>query len=211
MSRVITGTLGKMPLRDEHVAGALGHRDVLLRGAVARMLGFRGRPDQAAGQEEVDPRLEVREVRHGHEDLAAGPEHAPQLGEGLRLIVVGEVLEDVETERTIEAVRLVGQRRHRAGANVLGGVVGIDTLDGEPACVLGDEDAFAAAGVEHARRRRQLVEPAAHGVELRDVRRIVVPAWIRLAVIVASRGVFAAAHYRRAGAHDGGILTGSMG
>ena len=59
--------------------------------------------------------------------------------------------------------------------------------------VLFDEDAFATAGVEHARVARQGVEPLPDGCQLRDVGGVVVPVGVGLAMIVAAGGVLAVA------------------
>ena len=58
-------------------------------------------------------------------------------------------------------------------------------------------------GTEHRGGRRQSIEPSTNGFELRDVGGVVFPAFIEHAVVVAARGVFAAAHYGWAGAHAG--------
>ena len=80
-----------------------------------------------------------------------------------RLFLERQVLEHVEAQRAIEHARGIRQRRDRPGVHALGRVVGIDAFDRQPVRVLADEHALAAARVEHARRARQRIEPAAHG------------------------------------------------
>ena len=70
--------------------------------AIARMLELGRGPDQASAQQEVHARLQVREVGHRHEQLAAGPQHAVQFGERHRLLLERQVLEHVEAQRAIE-------------------------------------------------------------------------------------------------------------
>ena len=108
---VSTGTVGKMPRRQTTSKPARrAERQVLAERAVARVLQRVRRANQAPGQQEVHARLQVREVRHRDQQLAAGRQHAEQLGERLRLILVRQVLEHVEAQRAIEAA---GRRRER--------------------------------------------------------------------------------------------------
>ena len=78
------------------------------------MLERIGRADQPPGEQEVHARLQVREVGHRDEQLAAGREHAKQLGERARLILERQVLEHVEAQRAIEGAAGRRQRRQRS-------------------------------------------------------------------------------------------------
>jgi hypothetical protein len=70
-------------------------------------------------------------------------------------------------------------------------IVRVDAFDREAAGVFRDENALTAAGIEHARPFRQAIEPAPDRLELREIRRVIVPGRIGLAVIVAPLGVLA--------------------
>jgi hypothetical protein len=61
---------------------ARGQINELRHGAIARMLREARRVDEAAAEQEVHPRLQMREVGHLDEHLATGPHHAKQLREG---------------------------------------------------------------------------------------------------------------------------------
>ena len=197
----------KDPLaRDEDESGSLGELDVLGHRAIARMLEFRGGADEPALKEKVHARLQVREVGNRHEQLAPRPEDALQFGERNRLFLERQMLEHVEAQRAIEDARAIRQRRHRSGVHALRRVVRVDALDRETVRVLADQNALATSRVEHAHRPGERVEPGADGRELGEVGRIVVPRRVRLAMVIAARGVLATAHHRRAGAHDGVIL-----
>ena len=71
---------------------------VLANRAIARMLVFRRRADQASAHEKLHPRLQVREIGHRDEQFATGPQHAVQLRERARLILVREMFQHVETQ-----------------------------------------------------------------------------------------------------------------
>ena len=184
---------------DEREPGAAPELEVFADGAIARVLVFRRGPDQPAAQQELDARLQVRQVRHRDQQLAAGPEHAEELGQRARLFLVGEVLEHVEAQRAIE--RRVGERQrgHRAVRDARGRIVGVDAGDVEASGVFLDQHAFAASGVEHARRRGQRVQITPDRFELRDVGRVVVPGGIERAMVIPSRRVLATANHLGAG------------
>ena len=183
---------------------------VLARRTIARVLELRRGADETALQQEVRARLQVRQVRDRHEQLASGTEDAMELRERPWLLVEREVLEDVEAQRAVERFVRKGERRQRSAAHAIRGVVRVEALDVQPAAVLVDEDSFAAAGVEHARAGRHRIEPAAHGFELGDVGRVVLPVRIGRSVVITARGVLAAAHHRRAGGHGRADYTGGV-
>ena len=87
----------------------------------------------------------------------------------------------------------------------------VDAFDGEAVRILADEHTLAASCVEYPRRARKGVQPGADGGELGEIGRVVVPRRVRLAVVVAARGVLATADYRRAGAHDVGDSSSPWG
>ena len=167
-------------------AGAIEQAAVLRQRPVARMLHLARRANQAPGQQEVDARLQVREVRHRDQQLAARRQHAVQLGQRLRLILVGEVLEHVETQRAREAAVRERQRQQRSALDVRRRVVGVDAFDRQASGELLDQHALAAAGVEDGRAGGQGVQPAAHARQLGEVGREVVPGAIGRAVVVAA-------------------------
>src|SRR4029453_13292684 len=115
-----------------------------------------------------------------------------ELHERRWLFLEGQVLEDVEAQRAIEAAIRVGKREERSCTHPLGRVVLIEALDRQPGCELVAEPALAAAGVEDARAGAQRFEPVAHGFQLRKVRWVVVPGGIRRPGIVAARRLLAA-------------------
>ena len=185
---------------DDLEARAFDERAVFGERTVARMLQLARGSNEPAAQQQVDARLQVRQVRHRDEQLSRRRQHAPQFRKGARLIRERQVLEHVETQHALEGPRLVRQRQQRPAAHERRAVVLVEAFDFQPAGVLLDEHAFAAAGIEHARARRQRVEITRHGLELRDVGRVVVPVGAGRAVVVATRGVFA-----------GGDVAGRLG
>ena len=182
-------------------AGAIEQAAVLRQRPVARMLHLVRRANQASGQQEVDARLQVREVRHRHQQLAAGRQHAVQLGQRLRLILVGQVLEHVEAQGAREAAVRERQRQQRSTLDVGRRVVGVDAFDRQASGELLDQHALAAAGVEDGRAGGQGVQPAADARQLGQVGREVVPGAIGGAVVVAALGVFTRSV---GGRHSGG-------
>ena len=78
---------------------ASSHLDVLGGRTIARVFSRRRGADQPPAKEKMYPRLKMREVRNRHQQLAAGFQHAIQLRDRTRLILIGEVLEHVETQR----------------------------------------------------------------------------------------------------------------
>ena len=188
--------------RGEREAGALGQLDIFARRTIARMFQLRRRADQPPAQEKVDARLEVREVRHRDEQLAARCEHAEQLAERARLVLEREMFEHVEAQRAIEGSVGKRQARHRRVCDALGLVVDVNARDRETRRVLVDEHALPAAGVEDARSGGQRVEVSTHRLELREIRRVVLPGRIGRTVIVPARRVFAAAHPLRVARHS---------
>ena len=135
---------------DQFESGAVCQLQVFGDRAVSGVLEFRRRADQAALQQEVNARLQVREVGNGYEQLPVTREHAVQFLERFRLFLERQVLEHVEAERAIEAAVRVGKRRERSRADSLGRVVLIEAFDRKPRGELVDEHALTATGVEDA-------------------------------------------------------------
>src|SRR5689334_9593226 len=133
------------------------------------MFQLGGGANQSSAEEEVNSRLQVREVRDRHEQLAAAAQNAIQLAERARLILVLEVLENVEAERPIE--RAVGERqtRHRPARHPRRRIVGVNAGDLETIGVLLDEDPFTATGIEDARASWKGVKISSHGRKLGEV------------------------------------------
>ena len=97
---------------DEREPGAPPEVDVVRRRAVAGMLELGRGPNQTPLQREVHPRLQVREVGHRYQQLAVRPKYTIELREGLRLLLEGEMFEDIEAQCAIEGRRRVRQGRH---------------------------------------------------------------------------------------------------
>src|SRR3954469_17508418 len=76
--------------------------------------------------------------------------------------------------------------------------------DRQLAAVFLDQHALAAAGVEHARGRRQRIEVAPHRGQLGNVGGVELPGGIERPMVVSAVGVFTAA-YRHDPAHDIGV------
>ncbi len=75
--------------------------------------------NQPAAQQELNARLQVRQVRHRHQQLAARYQHAMEFGKRARLVFERQVLEDIEAQRAIERAVGIGRavrdpRRTRA-------------------------------------------------------------------------------------------------
>ena len=167
------------------------------------MLDRAGSPHQASAEQESDPRLQVREVRHGHEQFAAGRQHPEHLVERAPLVRVREVLEHVQAQHALVSIIRRGQGQDRRAPHVRGRVVVVHALDGEPGRVFLDEHPLAASCIEHTSRQRQRVEVGADPRELRDVGRVVVPGGIRNTVIVAADRVLAVPHVPGVGCRHG--------
>ena len=86
-------------------------------GTIARMLERIGGPDEPAEQQEMHARLEVREIGHRHEQLAAPFEHAMQFRQGLGLSLIGQVLEHIEAKRAGKRAAAVMSLVHSARLN----------------------------------------------------------------------------------------------
>src|SRR3954469_6004017 len=93
---------------DQFESSAARQLPVLVDRTIAGMLEFRCGADQAPAQQELDARLQMRQVRDRHEQLAARLEYAVQLGERARLFLERQMLEHIEAQRVIE--RPVGER-----------------------------------------------------------------------------------------------------
>jgi hypothetical protein len=65
---------------------AIGEPQVLGERAITGVLQLAGSANQAAAQQEVQSRLQVREIRDRHQHLAIRREHAAELLERARLI-----------------------------------------------------------------------------------------------------------------------------
>jgi hypothetical protein len=76
------------------------------------MLELGGRADQPSAKQEVDARLQMRQIRDRHEQFAGRRQHAMHLGQRPRLIIVGQMLQHVEAERAIER-RVRKRQRHQ--------------------------------------------------------------------------------------------------
>src|SRR2546422_8760067 len=74
----------------QHETGPPPKLDELDCRAVAGVLIFRCRPDQAAEEQKVDARLQVREVWNRDEQLTAALQDPKQLGECARLFFEGQ-------------------------------------------------------------------------------------------------------------------------
>ena len=170
----------RCPAADQREARSMREIEVLADRTIAGMLVLGCRPNQAPPQQELQPRLQVREIGNRDEQLAAVGQHAMQLCECARLVFVGEMFQDVEAERAIERPVLEGQGGNRTESHALGRVIGVDADDGQARCVLVDEYALSASSVEDTRRWWQRVEVPPDERELRDVGRIVVPGRIEL-------------------------------
>ena len=141
--RVTTGSGRKDAApADQREPGSTREIEVLADRTIAGMLVLGCRPDQAPAQQELQPRLQVREVGNRDEQLAAGARARDELCERARLVFVGQMFEDVEAQRAIESSVLEGQGGNRTESHALGRVVGVDADDGEPRCVLVDEHAL---------------------------------------------------------------------
>ncbi len=195
--------------RNRREAGLLEQAQVFGDRTIARVFLLARRANQAAGEQEVDARLQVREVRHRDQQLAVRLQHAVQFAQRARLLLVGEVLEHVEAQRAIERSGVERQFQQRRLTHVRRRVVRIDAGDRQPARVLLDQHALAAAGVEHARARRQRAEPGADDGEFREIGGEVVPGSVRRAVIVTALRVFARSD--GTGVADRAGLVGRLG
>src|SRR4029077_11297924 len=111
---------------DQVEPGTIGEPQVLAERAIPGMLHLARGANQAAAQQEVQSRLQVREVRDRDEQLAIRREHAAELLERAWLVSEGQVLEDVEAEDPVEAPRAVGERHQRSADDVRGAVVVVD-------------------------------------------------------------------------------------
>ena len=80
-------------------AGASCQVEVVGQRPIARVFQRTRGANQPSPQQEVHARLQVRQVRHGHEQFAAGLQDAVQLGERAWLFLECQVLQHVETQR----------------------------------------------------------------------------------------------------------------
>ena len=128
---VIGGSTASAPARSERCRGARPAGSPRARarsryspiGRSPGMLGEVRRANQPPGEQEVHARLQVREVRHRDEQLAAGRDHAKQLRERPRLVGERQMLEHVEAQRAIER-----RRRRRAARSAIRGVTCADAV-----------------------------------------------------------------------------------
>ena len=151
----------------------------------------------------MDARLQVREVRDRDEQLAAGSSTR---------------YSSASARGCSSNVRCSSTSRHSARSNVPSGYGSAvsDPVRTRVRGVVGDRRLRSRGGRRTPRRarlrrsrhraracrRRQRVEPAPDRFELCDIGGVVVPVGVGRPVVVAARGVFAATHDRRAGAHD---------
>ena len=106
-----------------------------------------------------------------------------------------------QAERSIERAGGVRQRRQRSRSHARGRIILVEPFDLQPGCVLLDQHAFAAAGIEHARVLGKPIEPSTNGVELREVSRVVLPVRIGRAMVIPARRVLATPD-RRGAVHE---------
>ena len=173
-------------------------------GPIARVFGLTRRTNERAPQQEVDARLQVREVRHGDQQFSARNQDAPELCECLGLVRVRQMLQHVETQCAIECRVAVRQRGDRSAADGRGRVVVIHAFDREAVRIRLNEHALAATGVEHARAGRERVEVGPDARHFREIGRVVLPVWVGIAVVVAPDGVLAVPNISRGrGGHCG--------
>ena len=76
-----------------------------------------------------------------------------QFGERPRLLLVGRGARGRRDRAPVEGPARLRQLQQRRAPHVRRHVVGVDALDGQASGELLDEDAFAAARVEHPRAR----------------------------------------------------------
>src|SRR5258708_24046161 len=87
---------------DEREPGAARQLQVLADRTISGVLVLGGGPAQPPAQQELDARLQVREIPHRQQQLSAGPQDATQLREAAPLLLAGQVLQHLTTERAIE-------------------------------------------------------------------------------------------------------------
>ncbi len=104
------GTVGKIPRRaiSWNPARSASCRYSAI-GSIARVLQLGRRANQTPLQQEVDSGLQVREVRNGDEQLTGRRQDAVELCERPRLLLEGQMLEDIEAERSVEGAIVVRQ------------------------------------------------------------------------------------------------------
>ncbi len=195
---VRTGTVGKIPrVLDDVEACPAGEREVFGGRPIARVFGLTRGADERAPQQEVDARLQVREVRHRDQQFSARDQNAPELCESLGLVRVWQMLQHVETQCAIECRIAVWQRGDRSATDGRGRVVVIHAFDREAVRIRVNEHALAATGVEHARAGRERVEVGPDARHFREIGRVVVPVWVGIAMVVAPDGVLAVPNITR--------------